>query len=335
MKTKNLLLPLACGISALTAHVAPAFAQGEQMRVEPVMSVRHSAPDVDAWYSLGRHHQQANRLDLAADAYRRVLASQSGHVEARNALAVVYSLQDKFDEAIGEFQALLQDNPALAHVHNNLGYTYYLQSQYRKAVASFGNAIALEPGNARAFGNLALAYSRLPAAEAAAGDAGRAAPGATASTAATQDAVASSPAAEPAPQAAALSTVADTSSDAASPAAERGLPSLNGITIEIANGTRNTRLAQDLATALRAEGAIVARVAELKPYTQRRNVILYRDGYYKQALALSKRFTVPPAVVNNTRRRAASDKSTVRLVIGRAALPAAAAAADKTGTPAS
>ena len=95
-----------------------------------------------------------------------------------------------------------------------------------------------------------------------------------------------------------------------------------GITIEIANGTRDKALADGIATRLRDNGYAVSKIAPLMPYTQHRTVILYRDGFRNQALELSRSFAVPPAIVNNTHTRRASDTSNVRLVLGKASAKA-------------
>lgn len=109
-------------------------------------------------------------------------------------------------------------------------------------------------------------------------------------------------------------------------AADAIQPALAGIVIEISNGTRDTGLGEFVADALRQEGATVTRVAGLKPYTQRRNVILYREGFHDQALAVSRRFTNPPVVVADTSTRSGSDRPNMRLVLGKSALQSPAAA---------
>ena len=66
----------------------------------------------------------------------------------------------------------------------------------------------------------------------------------------------------------------------------------------------------------------MSKIAPLTPYTQHRTVILYRDGFRNQAIELSRSFAVPPAIVNNTHTRLASDTSNVRLVLGKASAKA-------------
>lgn len=327
MKKPTILLQLAGAAAILAGHAVPAAAQQFQdMKVEPVMAVRHSLPGVDAWYQLGRQHQEGDRLDQARDAFLQVLEQEPDHVNARNALGAVYSMQGKLDEAVAQFQKVLASHPGLPYVYNNLGFAYYLKNDYPKAVIAFANALVLEPHNARAYGNLNQAYALLPPAAAALPK--TAGPAETAAPAAMQPSMASAPgsatpsvvnplaaAALPAPTRAAPASPPQEPAPAAEPAAA-------GVTIEIANGTPDPRLAEYLAEALRRDGVAVSRVTELKPHTQRRTVIFYRDGFRDHALALSRAFALPTTVENNTRTRSPSDSSDVRLVLGRSALEA-------------
>jgi len=113
---------------------------------------------------------------------------------------------------------------------------------------------------------------------------------------------------------------------AVAPTPNAAAPALAGIVIEIANGTRDTGLGEYVAKGLRLDGATVVRVTGLKPYTQRRNVIFYREGFHEQALAVSRRFANPPAVVAGERGHAGSDQPQMRLVLGKSALQSTQAA---------
>jgi Flp pilus assembly protein TadD len=337
MKKTRIMLPLACSVSILLGQAVPAHAQEQTLRVEPVMSVKHSEPGLEIWYKIGRFHQENKRLDLAIQAYRHVLDHEPDNVDARNALATVYSQQSRFDESVAEYEALLQANPKLSYVYNNLGYAYFLKADYLNAASAFGNAIAIEPRNRRAFGNLVLAYEHLgdvdPAVTPASSSLAQAeqlkepeqsapvvaslAETPVPDTAQSADTATATPVLEPA-------VIAQTveAAEAAAPAVAVP-PALKGIEIEIANGTPDAGLGEYLANAFRDEGATVTRVTGLEPYTQRRNVIQYRDGFYEQALALSRSFTNPPALVNYTHSGVPYVKPNVRLVLGKEALQSA------------
>lgn len=90
--------------------------------------------------------------------------------------------------------------------------------------------------------------------------------------------------------------------------------------IEITDGTGVEGFVKDVTSQLEKSGVTVSRTTNMTPGAQRRTVILYRDGFEQDAERLSKLFTHPPALVNNTRSRNASDASDVRLVLGSAAV---------------
>ncbi|MFC5475282.1 LytR C-terminal domain-containing protein [Paraherbaspirillum soli] len=156
-----LLLPLVCGVPALSGCSSAIPRTEKAMRVQPVLSVRNSDSSARGFYQLGLYYQGQNRLEPAADAYRKALALQGSYIEAHNALGTTYSLQGKFDQAIAEFQLILQTKPQLAHIYNNLGYTYYLQQHFGEAIAAYEKAIALDQSNPRTYNNLGAAYAKL------------------------------------------------------------------------------------------------------------------------------------------------------------------------------
>lgn len=90
--------------------------------------------------------------------------------------------------------------------------------------------------------------------------------------------------------------------------------------IEITDGTGVEGFVKDIASQLEKSGVTISRTTNMTPGAQRRTVILYRDGFEEDAERLSKLFARPPALVNNTRSRNASDASDVRLVLGSAAV---------------
>lgn len=380
MKFAKLSVPLACALSTLAAlsMAAPAHAgnseqnevsEQNELRIQPIVAIRHSDDSADSLYQLGRHHQQENRLDEAANAYRAALAKNENHLEARNGLATIYFAQKDMISAMAEFKTILQQQPALSHVRSNLGYAYMLEENYSAAMPELVQAIMLDPSNTRAFGNLTLAYERVgaivnnrraqavaePAAEivsasafvpASASASAPASAPASAYAPAPELADASAGVAESAPAQTETTVHAHVPEPALAPAAELAMETTladqppagkaevgpmkdlqvaavsaaagaNGIVIEIANGTRDDALADRIASGLGGNGVVVSRTTALAPYTQQRTVILYRDGYRKQALQLSSMFAVPPAVVNNTRTRDAGDRSAVRLVLGK------------------
>jgi tetratricopeptide (TPR) repeat protein len=328
------MLPLACSISiALNAWADQGGSSA--MRIEPVYNVEHSDASADNLYRLGRHYHAQNRLDDAASAYRSAIAKDPAHADARNALATILAGQNRLDEALAELHAALQHQPKLSYVHNNLGYTYLLKKDFIGAISALKTAIALEPGNQRANANLDQAYQMFSSAmgpNAALPDVASGGSGASGAsgvvpvtvtpvTANLAAPVAATPAAPipavPMPEAARPAMVAQ---DIAAATERPALAVSRKVRIEIGNGTRNAALAKSVADILAGSGMTVTRVAGLRPYSQRRTVILYRDGFREEALTLSRSFDKPPAVAKDTHRRGALHHFDLRLVLGKTAV---------------
>ncbi|WP_334188954.1 LytR C-terminal domain-containing protein [Noviherbaspirillum sp.] len=327
------MLPLACSISI--ALDARANQGGDSaMRIEPVYSVEHSDASADNLYRLGRHYHAQNRLDDAASAYRSAIAKEPAHADARNALATILAGQSRLDEALAELHEALRHQPRLSYVHNNLGYTYLLKKDFIGAISALKTAIALEPGNQKANANLDQAYQMFssamgpnaPLPDAASSESGTSGasgvvpvtvPPVTANPAALVAAPAASVPAAPAPVSARPAMAAQ---DIAEGTERSALAISRKVRIEIGNGTRNAALAKSVADILAGSGMTVTRVAGLRPYSQRRTVILYRDGFREEALTLSRSFDKPPAVAKDTHRRGALHQFDLRLVLGKTAV---------------
>lgn len=221
MFKRNAIALAVSGLSALTAcstvsiperAAAPERAAIPERagKIEPVISVRNSGGvDSEAMYRIGRYYQGQMRYDDAVGAYRRALAMDSRNVEARNALAVAYSLQGLALDSEREFRAAIAQSPGLSHLHGNLGYLYLQLGRVDEARAALQEAVRLDPANARALTHLASAGGDLKApVEAAA--AATVAPAATAPVAAIAEPAATA-AVAPAPKASAMARIpADT-----------------------------------------------------------------------------------------------------------------------------
>ncbi len=310
------MLPLACSISFTLD--AWADQDGQATRIEPVYSVQHSDASADSLYRLGRHYHAQNRLDDAATAYRSAITRDPAHADARNALATILAGQERLDEALAELHAALQHQPGLSYVHNNLGYTYLLKKDFIGAISALKTAIALEPGNQRATANLDQAYrlfghamgpnTTLPAAAGSGAGAAAVAAGAPSAMATAAAPVEAAPAAV-----AAVPSMTETAEKPAIAASRK-------VRIEIGNGTRDTGLAKNVADILARSGMTVTRVAGLKPYSQRCTVILYREGFREEALALSRSFDKQPAVAKDMHKRGPMHHFDLRLVLGKTAV---------------
>lgn len=147
------------GSALLPACVAPSKLQ---MTIEPFMEIRHAADGSAAGqYELGKYYQSRGNLDLALGAYVQALTLDSRHLEARNAMATIYSQQGRFAEAESTLREGVAQNPGAAYLHNNLGYIHYLQGNHEAAIKELRTAISLDPKNEWARNNLETAQAAL------------------------------------------------------------------------------------------------------------------------------------------------------------------------------
>ena len=109
-------------------------------------------------------------VEAAAEAYRRTLALQPEHADARFNLGAVYQAQGRPEEAAAAFEQVLRLRPAHVHAWTNLGAVRYGQGRLADAATCYQRAVACAPGYAEAslnLGNVLRAQGRFAEAEAA------------------------------------------------------------------------------------------------------------------------------------------------------------------------
>lgn len=89
--------------------------------------------------------------------------------------------------------------------------------------------------------------------------------------------------------------------------------------LEVSDATGVDGFAKRVAQALEQSGIAIAKVSSVPAGKQRRNVILFRDGFEEEAKRLSKLFVTAPALVNNAASKDSADVADVKLVLGSAA----------------
>ena len=142
------------GAGLLQACIAPPAVKKE-MAMEPLLRVRHSSEQTAAtYYQLGKYHQERGNIDLASDSYKHSLSLDKQQLDARNALATIYSQQGKLNEAKALLLELIAEYPLVAHPHNNLGYVYFIEGNYEAAVKTLKHALIFDKKNERTLNNL-------------------------------------------------------------------------------------------------------------------------------------------------------------------------------------
>ncbi len=111
---------------------------------------------MDLELALRKH--QAGQLDVAANIYRQILASQPNHVNALHLLGVVAYQQQRHQQAIAWITKAIQLKPDAAPFHGNLGNALHAAGRYDEATRSYQAAIALDANFVDAHFNLANCY---------------------------------------------------------------------------------------------------------------------------------------------------------------------------------
>ena len=342
------------GAGLLQACIAPPAIKKE-MAMEPLLRVRHSSEQTAAtYYQLGKYHQERGSLDLARDSYKHSLSLDNRQLDARNALATIYSQQGKLDEAKALLLELIAEYPLVAHPYNNLGYVYFIEGNYEAAVKTLKHALIFDKKNERTLNNLhaaELAQARVD--EAVTSVAKGAADVSVAAAIAFEP-----PLVEPVraignptktEQIKAISLIPDevksaskdatlqttlleskkrveltpllTSSFAHSPDLEIPAPA-NSTTarqarVEVSNGNGVNGMAKWMSGFLGRQGIAVSRLSNEYPYTRETTKIQYQAGFKESAQALQKALQGDTLLMPINQ---ATDRFDVRLVLGQDAI---------------
>ncbi len=321
------------GACLLQACAGPA---PREMLVQPALHVRHSANETaNAYYAMGKFHQEKGDLSLALTAYTYAIARDGRHLEARNAAAAIHAQQGRLDQARAMMLAVIADFPRAAQAYNNLGYIDYLRGDLAGAAGAMRQALQFDPHNERARNNLrlaetalasraapALAPAPLPAAPApvlaAAPAAADARPAPTMElnqivanvyelrrAAPPKQAPAAAPAPQPAQALAAIQAPPKTARNGKAPR------------LTVANGNGAPGLARRASGLLGQHGIKVASVVNERPFGQSETRIQYRAGFRQQAEALRAVVRGKLVLVGGANMAANTD---LRLLLGRDAV---------------
>jgi tetratricopeptide (TPR) repeat protein len=115
----------------------------------------HAEPGAAEWFEQGCRHEQACRLDEAAEAYRRALARGGASPDACFNLGNVLAAQGRKEAATERYRQAVELEPNHVDAWNNLGAALEELGQVQQAQAAYENALKLCPGHADAHYNLA------------------------------------------------------------------------------------------------------------------------------------------------------------------------------------
>ena len=107
-----------------------------------------AAPDAaQAHYNLGVQLQSAQRLPEAAQAYRKALALQAGHVEAHINLGNVLASLGQGEQALACYREAMALRPDWAELQLNVGGALQELGRHEEAIAGYREALARQPAS--------------------------------------------------------------------------------------------------------------------------------------------------------------------------------------------
>ncbi|MEY4156098.1 MAG: hypothetical protein RJB64_819 [Pseudomonadota bacterium] len=276
-------------------------------RTQAVERISSPISPVESLFTLGRTAQSAGQLALAEERYAQALVLQPQHLEAVNAMAVLYAQSDRVDQAIALFRRALTLDPNAAHVHNNLGYALLLAGRLDESAVELKLARDLSPSNEQTGKNLERLAQNLERLEAGPQLVAvsrnvyelRDRPGsgtATARLAVPPSLKAEVQLAQVARPVAAASLVVS-GQEAAAPDSRH----LQGVRLEVSNGVGIRYLARRTAERLSSTGLVPARLTNQAKFQQAKTEIQFSSGQAQAAAALSAQFPVSVQTVASTR----------------------------------
>jgi adenylate cyclase len=94
---------------------------------------------------LGTSKSPQKSFETAINYFQKVLSVDENHPVARSALAYVYGMQRKYEQAVAQAQQAIESNPGRANTHFVLGSILYFTGRYKEALQTLKKVIRLDP----------------------------------------------------------------------------------------------------------------------------------------------------------------------------------------------
>ena len=159
------------GLDALRQHHAPTATQSPPQEtinqlinlynqgqlaavVEQAQALKRQYPNaLIIWNILGAAAAKTGQIDLAINAFKRVIAIKPDHAEAYYNMGNVLKGQGKLEEAIEAYKKALLLKPDYANACNNMGNVLKDQGKLEEAIEAYKKALLLKPDYAEAYNN--------------------------------------------------------------------------------------------------------------------------------------------------------------------------------------
>lgn len=126
-------------------------------------TTKEQGPEFQAlvWFELGSSALEAEKYDVAAQAFERAVRLKPDLVWAWNNLSVAYGGTKQYDKALSAAKEAVRLEPDLSSAWASLGLAYGDFGQHEKEVSAYQQAVRLKPTDWIAWENLGAAYGSL------------------------------------------------------------------------------------------------------------------------------------------------------------------------------
>lgn len=137
------------GLAALAGAWGWGQRPDEEARIRTIATleerVAESPLELDTWYRLALLYEDADRIDEAEDAYRRILQVQPRHGAAQGGLGWILYLKGEYQGAVAASRRALQFDPDLLPARYNVGLALVAAGDLEGAVSAYEKAVAADP----------------------------------------------------------------------------------------------------------------------------------------------------------------------------------------------
>jgi tetratricopeptide (TPR) repeat protein len=132
--------------------------RGDSARARVEARAKAAPNDPAVVLLLGQTYLALNQPRLAEQAFRKVLQLDSSNLDAFSALARIFVVEKRLDEAIAEFSEIVRRRPKDDGTITMIGMIHEIKGQPAEARKRYEQALAVNPESGLAANNLAMAY---------------------------------------------------------------------------------------------------------------------------------------------------------------------------------
>lgn len=135
------------------------FDKAEEHYQKAIALNPHQFPD--AYYDYGVLLMNANRLQEAAQAFRKAIEIKPSYADAHNNLGYSLEREGKLDEAAGEYRKAIEAKPDFRQAHFNLGRIFINKEDFQEAIDQLRQTLSpIDEGTPSYLYALGAAYGR-------------------------------------------------------------------------------------------------------------------------------------------------------------------------------